>query len=208
MGHKDDASTNIDTVVAAFIKDISTAATDLLKDDGASGGKGADPKKAGAKAATPKITFAVGKSDTAGIRTPAQQAALVVAGSSWSCWSAHMADRARDLLMKVDGKVSFKPRIVFGKSFDAFKKEWGSQMKAHGLKNFKGTDGWADGDEFHVELDHSKVKHGDERADACLAEYVRLTRVEGGKPNAKFEAKHAKDLKPYIDAVEKKGAKK
>jgi hypothetical protein len=150
------------------------------------------------------VTFVVGDRKGNKSRTPKEQAELLVGGSTQVCWSAHMADKARDLHMKVDGKISWEPKDAFGDDFDAFKKKWGEAMKKNGLKNAAGGDGWPSWDEFHVELPDSKVSRTDERATACIAEYARLTREDGKKQNAKFEKEYAKLLQPHLAKYEKK----
>jgi len=198
-GVKDDASTDIESLVTKFATDMSKSATDLLKKGPAKDGK-SDPKSS--KPVT--VKFSLGASKNSKSRTPAEQAADVAAGTSWACWGAHMADKARDMIMKVDGKVSWDPKKVFGQDFAEFKKEWAAAMKNYGLKNYKGQDGWGHGDEFHLELPNAKIAKTDERVKACLQEYIRLTH-EGGKPkNTKFEETNRALLKPYIDATEAK----
>ncbi len=120
-----------------------------------------------------------------------------------------MADKARHVIMKVDGKVSFDPKKAIGDDFDAFKKKWGEAMKSNGLKNFKAGDGWAEGDAFHLELADSKIAKTDDRVKACLEEYARLSRKENKGKNDKFEKDYASDLKAYLDQyATKEGAKK
>ena len=197
-----DASTDIETKVKAFCKDISASATKLLKDaagkDGKDkGGKAAAPAKgaAPAKAApgkdkkdTPKeVEFTLSKAAMTGVRTPQEQAKEVADRKSWVCWGAHLADKARDIIMKVDGKASFDAKKTFGDSYTDFKKAWGDAMKSNGLKNYKAGDGWAEGDSFHLELPDARMPKTDERVHACLVEYVRLTYEAGKPPNEKFE---------------------
>ena len=119
-----------------------------------------------------------------------------------------MADKARHVMMKVDGKVSWSPKPAFGDDFDAFKKKWGEVMKKHGLKNAAGKDGWPTWDEFHLELPASKIGRSDSRAKACLDEYARLTRIDGKKKNTSFESKYGKLLKSAIEKYEKQAKKK
>jgi hypothetical protein len=199
---KDDASTDIDTVAGKFAKDVTAEAEKLRKARlDAQKKAGGDAKK---QPAVPVVTFSVGASKTSKSRTPKEQAELLSGGSTQVCWSAHMADKARDLIMKVDGKVSWEPKDAFDDDFDTFKKKWGEAMKKNGLKNAGGGDGWPSWDEFHVELPDSKVAQSDARATACIAEYARLTREEGKKQNPKFEKDYAKLLEPYLAKYEKK----
>lgn len=226
---KDDASTDIESLVKDFAKDMTSEAEKLRKarleqqkKDEAAAKKEAekkaaaskDKKPADKKAAdkkpepVPEVTFSLSPTKESKSRTPAEQAELVVAGSTKVCWSAHMADKARHVLMKVDGKVAWDAKKAFGADFDAFKKKWGEVMKKYGLKNAAGGDGWPTWDEFHLELPNAKIARSDERACACLDEYARLTRKDGKKQNAGFEKDYEKLLKPYIDKYAKKDEKK
>lgn len=80
-------------------------------------------------------------------------------------------------------------------------------MRKHGLKNFKGGDGWAPGDEFHLELSDSKMSKADERVGTCLDEYARLTRKEGKSKNATFDNDYGDLLKEYFEKCETKAKK-
>jgi len=203
-GDKDDASTDIEKNVKAFAKDISTAATKVLSDSADKKKKSKDKKDSKKDADPPEITFVLDNNPVTKSRTPAEQAAEVADGKSWVCWGAHMADKARHVVMKVDDKVSWEPKKVFGDDFAEFKKQWASAMKSNSLKNAAGGDGWNDTDSFHLELADSKISHTDERVTACFEEYVRLTREKGKGKNDNFEKDYASKLKPYIDAAEKK----
>lgn len=200
---KKDASTDIEAKVKAFAKDMTAEAKKLRearlkkkgKDDGDDAGEPA------------VVTFSMSRNKKSKSRTPEQQAKAVASGGSYVCWSAHMADKARHVLMSVDGKASWDPAGAFGDDFAAFKKKWGEVMKKHGLKNAAGKDGWPSWDQFHLELDDAKMKRTHERAKACLDEYAKLTRMDGKSKNEKFEKKYSKELKPYIEKYEKAGAK-
>jgi hypothetical protein len=209
MGNlKDDDSSNVETLVKNFAKDMTGEAAKLRKarlekqkkDQG--GAKDKAGKKS-APASVPVVTFSLSQNKQSKSRTPAEQAQEVAKGKSWVCWGAHMADKARHVLMKVDGKVSWDAAKALGEDFKTFKDKWGQVMKKYGLKNFKGGDGWGAGDEFHLELADSKMSRTDDRALACLDEYARLTREKGQKQNAKFEKEYEKELKPYIEKYEK-----
>lgn len=209
MAAKDDDSTDIEKAVKAFAKDMSDAATKVLKDAAdkkkkTNKDKDKDPKAKKDDDDPSEIEFVLDPSAATKSRTPAEQAAEVAANKSWVCWGAHMADKARHVIMKVDGKVNWDPKKVFGDQFSNFKKEWATAMKDNNLKNANGGDGWYDGDSFHLELADSKIAKTDERVTACFQEYVRLTREKGEDKNDKFEKTYASDLKPYIDAAEKK----
>jgi hypothetical protein len=206
---KDDASTDIEALTKKFAEDMTSECASLrkkrleqLKKEAKDPKKDpkADPKKDPKKAAEPpevSIVFDPSKATLA--RTPAEQAQQVVAGRSWVCWGAHMADKARHVMMKVDGKVSWDPKKALGDDFDAFKKAWASTMKKHGLKNAAGKDGWYDGDAFHLELSDSKIAKTDDRVKACFDEYARLSRQENKGKNDKFEKNYASDLKAYLE---------
>jgi hypothetical protein len=114
-----------------------------------------------------------------------------------------MADCARHVIMKVEGKVEWNADFVFWSNFDAFKRSWATLMVRHGLVNFKGSPDWGEGDAFHFELPASKIDPGDKRAKACLEEYARLTRQEGKKKNVAFEKEHEPLLKPHFKKFEK-----
>jgi hypothetical protein len=215
MGNlSDDASTDIETLVKNFGSDMTAEAEKIRKarlaapkktgkDQTGAAGKKPTDKNAGAKG-VPVVTFALSPTKESKSRTPKEQAELLVQGSTKVCWSAHMADKARHVLMKVDGKVSWEAKTAFGEDFDTFKKKWGEVMKKHGLKNAGGGDGWPTWDEFHLELPDSKVSRSDERARACVEEYARLTREAGKTQNADFEKNYSTLLKPYLGKYEKK----
>jgi hypothetical protein len=118
-----------------------------------------------------------------------------------------VADKARHVIMKADGKVTWEPQKTMGDDFDAFKKQWADAMKSQGLKNYKGADGWGAGGEFHLELSDSKMAKTDERMAACLHEYARLSCQDGEGKNEKFEKDCAKLLAPYLAKYEKKAGK-
>lgn len=210
---KNDTSTGIEDAVKTFAKDMTKSCAGIMKQRAAADKKAKDKdkgKSAGKKESDdpPEITFALDPSPITKSRTPAEQAQEVADGKSWVCWGAHMSDKARHVIMKVDGKISWDAKKALGEDFGDFKKAWASNMKGNGLKNANSGDGWYDGDAFHLEMADAKIDRTDERAEACLAEYVRLTREAGSDPNGKFEKAYAKELKPYIDAAEKKAAKK
>ena len=173
-----------------------------------------------------KLTFKVATAAVTKKRTGLEQAQSVLKGRSWTCASNHMADKARHVNMgseipKKGDKGGFdkksyqpKPRDCFGSeemhvwTFDEFKKEWGAEMKKHGFKNYKGKDGYGDGDAYHLELPNSRPKRSDSEVIACMKEYATQTRVNGKKKNTEFEKSWAKDLKKHIEEAEKKAEKK
>ena len=204
---KDDASTGIEEKVKNFVKDINAGIDKIRKPRVDALKKAVKKARANKPAAVPEVNFRLSKTTVSKSRTPAEQAKLVVQGSTYVCWSSHMADKARHVTMKVDGKISWKPKTAFGDDFATFKKKWGEVMKRHGLKNASGKDGWPSWDQFHLELPDSKVARSDERAKSCLDEYARLTRKEGKKKNSSFESKYSKFLKTYVEQYEKDAKK-
>lgn len=214
---KDDDSTNIESLVKKFITEINSEcaamrdkrietakkeAEKAQKDDKDS--KKKDDKKS---AEPPLITFKMDPSADTKSRSPADQAAQVVAGRSSVCWSAHMADKARHVFMYVDGKGTLDPKKALGDDFDDFKKTWASVMSSCGLRNADGKSGWCDWDAMHLEVPDGKITRSDERAKACLEEYARLSRKEGKGTNDKFEKDYAKELKEYLEKYEAKDKK-
>ena len=111
MADKDDSSTEIEPLTKAFAADTTSACAALrktrlgtLKKAGDKAKK--DPKK---PAEPPVVTFVFDSNPATKGRTPTEQAEQVVAGRSWVCWGAHMADKAPHVLMKADGKVVWTP---------------------------------------------------------------------------------------------------
>jgi hypothetical protein len=205
---KDDASTDIEALVERFAKDMTDQAAELRKARLEKQKKGQDTAKnrAGkmfAPASVPVVTFSLSQNKIDKSRTPAEQAKEVVKGHTRVCWSAHMADRARHVIMRVDGKVSWEPEKALGEDFKALKGKWDQFMEKYGLKNYEGRDGWPARDQFHLELSHSKIARTDVRSRACLDEYARLTREKGQQKNAKFEKDYEKLVEPYIEKYEK-----
>lgn len=206
---KDDASTNIDSIASSFAKLMTAEAAKLRQS-----ALDKQAKAGGDQAKIPVVTFEVNTSvdKTTGVRTPAEQAVFVSKGTSNVCWSAHMSDRARDVIMKVDGKRSWQDlEDAFGDdscgpgtNFDTFKKKWVEVRRSLGLKDAGGGDTWFDKDPFHVELPDAKISRTDERAKACLEEYARLTREKKQRQNPGFEKTYAKLLEPYLKDYEKK----
>lgn len=216
---KDDASTDIEALTKSFADDMTSACADLRKAsmdkakkeaEKAAKDKKDEKTKDDKKKETepPVITFALDPGKDTKSRSPAEQAAQVVAGRSWVCWGAHMADKARHVIMKVDGKINWDAKKTLGDDFDAFKKSWAEKLKKRGLKNANGGDGWFDGDAFHVEMADSKIAKTDKRVEACFEEYARLSRKEDKGKNEKFEKEYASDLKSYLEKYTPKEEKK
>jgi hypothetical protein len=186
---KDDASTDIEAKVTAFAKGISARIKDLLA---------ARPEAD--RNGVQSIQFKLSKNPISASRTPAEQAQLLVERKTQVCWSAHMADKARHVLCKIDGRTTWKQKDLkkaLAKDFETFKQLWGELMRKHGLRNAAGKYGWPSWDQFHLELPESKVRRTD--AQACLEEYVRLTREKGEPQNASFEKRYGKLLEPFLD---------
>lgn len=202
MAAKDDASTDVEALAAKLATTMTTKAK-AIQDDrtkagakkDAKGGAKAAPKGGAKKEVIPTVKFVMSKNPVTKSRTPAEQAKLVVSGASSVCWSAHLADSARDITMVTTPKMN-RLEEIFGDRFDDFKTSWMDARKSLGLKDAAGKDGWVSWDPFHVEMPDSKVDKNDVRAQACIEEYVRLTREDGKKKNQKFETK-------YSDLIEK-----
>ena len=74
-------------------------------------------------------------------------------------------------------------------------------MARNGLVNAAGRPGWYPSDGFHLELPEHRLEDvKNPRVQACLREYVRLSRAPKGKPNDKFERspKWGPALKPFL----------
>ncbi|OAN94405.1 hypothetical protein [Sulfitobacter geojensis] len=169
-----------------------------------------------------KLNFVVATSKVTKKRTGKEQAKSVLSGKSWTCASNHMADKARHVnisseIPKKGDKGGFdkksyqdKPKSCFGDGpefawkWETFKSEWAAEMKKQGFKNYKGKDGYGEGDAYHLELPDSRPKRSDAEVIACMVEYATQTRVNGKKKNDQFEKSWAKDLKKHIEAAEKK----
>jgi hypothetical protein len=194
---KNDASTNIDTLVNAFTKDITDWVAKFRKEKTDKDGK----------TAVPNASFKVGPAYLGTqLRTPGEQAKKIVELNSWVCWGAHMADKARDILMWIDGKYepNLKPDSAFGDYFGDFKKAWMDLRKSHGLLSGDAGDpqGWFGKDPFHVEVADARIPNTDARVDECIKEYVRLAYVDKkGSVNNDFEGACKKDgtLKPILE---------
>jgi hypothetical protein len=209
MAAKDDASTEIVRLTQSFAEDMTKACAKLRKArmetmavDEKKGDKKDDKKKT---TEPPVVTFVMEKTPITQFRTPADQADLLTKPNKTSvCWSAHMADKARHVLMMANGVPSWAPQKIMGEDFDVFKKKWAEAMKSNGLENAAGKNGWYPKDAFHLEIPDSKVPYTDERAAACMVEYARLTREKGKPQNNEFEKEHGPKLAPYLKMYEKK----
>lgn len=202
-----DVSTDVDAAVRKFIAAMEKACAKLhfesktvhsqwLRAHEAAGTK---KKKRNEPDVFPEgVRFKISQNKKAKCRTAKQQAEAVLKGGSWVCWGAHMSDKARHVIMSVEGTAYYglgkcKPIRPFKKQFIA---AWGKAMSDAGLLNFKSEPGYRSGDEFHLELPDARLKKSDERARACMEHYVRETRKNGRKKNTKFE-------KSYKGLIEK-----
>jgi len=125
-------------------------------------------------------------------RTPEDQAKEVLAGRSWTCNSSHLADAARHVGLKLNGKVTFDLKKLQRDSkddYDKFVEVYGEAMKKQGLRNFKGGANFdpLGADPFHMELKDSRLPENDPRVQKCLLTYAQATRDDGQRKNDKFE---------------------
>jgi hypothetical protein len=209
MAAKDDASTEIVRLTQSFADDMTKACAKLRKArmetmaaDEKKGEKKDNKKKT---AEPPVVKFVIDPAPITQFREPAVQAQLLtIPGKTDVCWSAHMADKARHVVMIANGKATWDPEKTMGEDHDAFLKKWAEAMKSNGLKNFRGENGWGEGDGFHLEIPDSKIPYTDERAAACMIEYVRLTREVGKPQNKKFETKYKSELAPHLKKYDQK----
>ena len=180
----DDASTDIDKSFAVFKKALESCCAELHKKD---------PKF------PDKITVVISPNRKSSFRTPKQQAAEIITNNSQVCWGAHMSDKARHVLLKIDGKgySGLKEAKPLKDHVKEFKEGWTRAMAKAGVLNHKGKAGWGEGDEFHLELPDGKIARTSERAGVCMEEYVKMTRKDGKKQNATFE----KSNKAWIDKI-------
>lgn len=206
-----DVSTDVDQAVRTFIDRMEKACARLHFETKtvhsqwkrAHEAAGTKKKKRNAPDVFPEgVTFKISPNKKAKCRTAKQQAEAVLKGGSWVCWGAHMSDKARHVIMKVEGAAYYglgkcKPIRPFKKQFIA---AWSKAMSDAGVLNFKSEPGYRSGDEFHLELPDARLKKTDERAKACMDHYVRETRKKGRKKNKKFEDSY----KGLIKAAEKR----
>ncbi len=148
-------------------------------------------------------------------RTPESQAEKLVGPrpTSWTCSSAHLADQARHVRLTINGKIpgfggSKGPEDQlteeFSKEFkESFIKAWGEVMKEVKLKNYKGKEGWAPGDAYHLEMPEGKLAKGSDKVKKCLTEYERLVGDDENKKNSSIEKNYKTQLKEIRDAKAK-----
>ncbi|MEO8427089.1 MAG: hypothetical protein ABI651_08255 [Verrucomicrobiota bacterium] len=187
--------------------DIETACKRMVADANAQLEKyEKEQVKKGDKKPNSMRTFLSGY-DKSQSRTPEEQADEVVAGRSWTCNSSHMADAARHVGPKLNGKAfsdmkSLKKGVT-EEDYDEFVEVYDNAMKKQGLMNFKGQPGFLpdSGDPLHLELKDSRLSENDPRVQKCLLTYARATREGGKKKNDKFETENA-SAKRYLEAYD------
>jgi hypothetical protein len=161
-----------------------------------------DQKKKGVKDPDSMRTF-LSQYDKSKSRTGREQAEGVLVGLSWTCNSSHMADAARHVGPKLNGKnltdmVSLK-KAVSEDDYDKFVEVYAAAMKKQGLRNYKGGTEFLPNstDPLHLELADSRLPDNDPKVEECRLWYAKATR-EGGKPrNKEYEAADKKWLDKY-----------
>ena len=146
-----------------------------------------------AKKAANQIAVSVSKAAAAAkVRTPEQQAALVLKGTSWTCNSAHMSDAGRHILVRIGGAPTWDLKSVAKNhptAWAVLETRWNAGMVAQNLRNFAGNKSfnpWSS-DPLHVELPDSRLPDTDPRVIRCLEVYAKATREEGKAKNKKYE---------------------
>lgn len=139
-------------------------------------------------------------------RTGEEQAQEVLAGRSWTCNSSHMADAARHVGPRLNGKnyaemKSFK-KALSQEDYDCFVEIFGNAMKKQGLMNYKGTAGFLpdSADPLHMELKDSRLSGNHPEVEKCREAYAKATREDGKPKNDAFEKAEAKWLGAYDKA--------
>jgi hypothetical protein len=113
------------------------------------------------------------KNPTSGKRTAKTQAEEVLAGRSWTCNSSHVADAARHVGPKLNGKpfstMSPLKKAVSAEDYDKFVEIYSAAMQRQGLRNFlKGADFLPDSkDPLHMELPDSRLPADDPAVLEC-----------------------------------------
>lgn len=126
------------------------------------------------------------------VRTPAEQAAYLIKGTSWTCRGSHMSDGAKHILVSQGGSVVWKLQTLATQHKDAWDvlvRAWNDAMARHDLRNYKGgrTFDFPGSDPLHMELPDSRLLDADPRVLQCLEIYANATRLEGKPKNRKFE---------------------
>jgi len=164
-----------------------------------------EQKKKGVEKPDSMRTF-LSQYDKSKSRTGEQQAEEVLAGRSWTCNSSHMADAARHVGPKLNGKnlTSMKPLkdAVSKDDYDKFVEVYAAAMKTQGLRNYKGGADFlpSSADPLHMELPDSRLKDGDPKVEACRLAYAKATREDGKTKNEDYEKADKKWLEAYDKA--------
>lgn len=215
----------IETKVKAFATDISarlkkkrdSKLAELKKKSATKGGAAKGDKKAAAadpEKAVTKVVFEYSSSKGSIKRSPIDQAESVSKGKSWTCAGAHVADKARHVKMRLtepgkSTKTSWAIDKAFGNkdhhfmTLTDFKSAWASAMKKQGLENYKGKDGYGDGDGFHLELPDAKIPRSHKDVQTCMDHYAKLTIMDERPHNSSFERSWGTNLKPYFEKYQK-----
>jgi hypothetical protein len=188
--------------VAGFVGDLNTALT-ALRNARLAELRDAAPDDADAEAVTlPTIQVTIAAREE---RTPQTQARNIIAGRSWTCRSAHLGDNARHVLLRIDGTITWNPQTDiesnFGEDFyDDFVEDWNEAMADNDLRNFRGDEGWAPGDAYHLEMPVRNVPQN--MINECIAEYVRLTREEGENQVESIEELYEDEIQALLEDEE------
>jgi hypothetical protein len=139
-------------------------------------------------------------------RTGEEQAEEVIAGRSWTCNSSHMADAARHVGPKLNGKnltsMSALKKAVSEEDYNKFVEVYEAAMKKQGLRNYKGGTDFlhSSADPLHLELANSRLPKNDPKVEACRRAYAKATREDGKPKNKKFEEAEKTWLQAYDKA--------
>ncbi len=181
----------------SFITTMEKSAKELFKDyettDKKKIIKKDDPKKDPKKKYEPvKVTFKISQNPDDDQRTGAEQAVIVARNSSWTCSSAHMADKARHVVPHLNGKRVEEPYTSFAPLMDDYKKKWVNAMGTD-LVNCAGKKAYHK-DQYHLELKDGKKGILAKETEACYVKYVDLTKDPKKRINTDFEASFKKKL--------------
>jgi hypothetical protein len=164
-----------------------------------------DQKKKGVAKPDSIRTF-LSQYDKSKSRTGEEQAEEVLAGRSWTCNSSHMADAARHVGPKLNGKnltsMSALKKAVSEEDYDKFVEVYAAAMKKQGLRNYKGGNDFlpSSADPLHLELADSRLKDSDPKVEACRLAYAKATREDGKAKNEDYEKADKKWLEAYDKA--------
>ena len=202
---KNDASTDVDTLarkLADTMTDIGNELQDERRDAIKTGKHKVSEKEA--KYPVAVVKFSVISKGMGAFRTPAMQAKAIADNKSWTIWGAHMADKARDVHLETKPDLRTDVlEFVFWDKFKEFRNAWVSERNALGLRSAnKGDDKWYEKDPLHVEQEDARIDPNDKRAQACLEEYVKLTRNPKKETkdykNRSFEKEYRKQIEQVV----------